>query len=324
MTKIRLLIVGDDLILANELKNQLIGLGYEVVGIEATGDQAVERVSDLASRNKLPDILLIETGLAGVTDPIESAKLIRKKHNCGIIFLTPESSKPAVFSNSFLQKPPAFLYLPADISQARMVIELVYHQQNLESDYRRITEDLKTEVERRKKAEKEAEQHLQEKLKSGKKMDHLLKSHRQMERDLINRELASSSIFISQKNKIIALLRKEMNRHLRKGQSMTKADFAKSLKTIDENVKFENEWYRIKAHFEKIHPGFFDRLRVKFPNLTPNDHKLCALLRMNLSTKEISQILKITTPSTEISRIRLRKKMALPKNLNLVQYICNI
>ncbi|MCK7530686.1 MAG: hypothetical protein MZV63_06400 [Marinilabiliales bacterium] len=46
------------------------------------------------------------------------------------------------------------------------------------------------------------------------------------------------------------------------------------LNTIDENVKFDNDWYRIKAHFEKIHPGFFDRLRQKYPQLTPTDHKL--------------------------------------------------
>jgi len=48
------------------------------------------------------------------------------------------------------------------------------------------------------------------------------------------------------------------------------------------------------------------------------------LLRMNLNTKEISHILKITAPSTEISRIRLRKKLNLPKGTNLTQFICEI
>ena len=145
-----------------------------------------------------------------------------------------------------------------------------------------------------------------------------------MELDLINRELSTSSIFISQKNKIIGLVKKDINRLLKTEKSINKADIARVLKTIDENIKFDNDWYRIKAHFEKIHPGFFERLRQKFPQLTPTDHKLCALLRMNLSTKEISHILKITAPSTEISRIRLRKKLNLDKGINLTQYICNI
>ena len=140
-----------------------------------------------------------------------------------------------------------------------------------------------------------------------------------MELDLINRELATSSIFISQKNKIIGLIKKDINRLLKNEKHITNVEIAKVLKTIDENIKFDNDWYRIKAHFEKIYPEFFDRLREKFPNLTPNDHKLSALLRMNLSTKEISQILKITAPSTEISRIRLRKKFNLPKNINCVR-----
>ena len=142
--------------------------------------------------------------------------------------------------------------------------------------------------------------------------------------DLINRELATSSIFISQKNKIIGLIRKDINRLLKTEKNINKMDIAKVLKTIDENVKFDNDWYRIKAHFEKIYPGFFERLRKKFPQLTPNDHKLCALLRMNLNTKEISHILKITAPSTEISRIRLRKKLGLTKSINLTEYICEV
>ena len=145
-----------------------------------------------------------------------------------------------------------------------------------------------------------------------------------MELDLINRELATSSIFISQKNKIIGLIKKDINRLLRNEKSITNIEISKVLKTIDENIKFDNDWYRIKAHFEKIHTGFFDRLRKKYPQLTPNDHKLCALLRMNLNTKEISHILKITAPSTEISRIRLRKKLELPKGINLTQHICEV
>jgi len=111
---------------------------------------------------------------------------------------------------------------------------------------------------------------------------------------------------------------------MRNDKSITREEIVRILKTIDENVKFENDWYRIKAHFEKIYPGFFDRLRKKFPVLTPNDHKLAALLRMNLSTKEISHILKITAPSTEISRIRLRKKLDIDKSINLTQFICEI
>ena len=320
MGKIKLYIVEDEIIIANDLKNSLIRLGYEVLGIDGKGENAIESIQALTDTNK-PDIVLMDITLAGKMDGIQTAKILSEKHHCGIIFLT-SMGKSETFSKTFPLKPYAYVFKPVDIELLKMSIELSNYQRNLEISQEKAIADLKFEMEQRIKAEKENELRLQEKIKAEHKVNQLHKQKHQMEMDLINRELATSSIFISQKNKIIGLIRKDVNRFMRKGKVITKADFVQILKTIDENVKFENDWYRIKAHFEKIHPGFFDRLRERFPQLTPNDHKLCALLRMNLSTKEISQILKITAPSTEISRIRLRKKLVLPKNVNLVQFIC--
>ena len=321
MGNIKLYIVEDEIIIANDLKNRLTGFGYEVQGIDGKGEKAIEAIDSLAIDGKQPDIIIMDITLAGKLDGIETAKILIDKYQCGIIFLT-SMDKSETFNKTFSIKPYAYVFKPVDIDQLKMAIEISNYQRNLENSQKKAIADLKNEIEQRKKAEKETEMRLQEKIKAEHKVNQLHRQKHQIEMDLINRELATSSIFISQKNKIIGLIRKDVNRYLRKGKSITKSDFVKILKTIDENVKFENDWYRIKAHFEKIHPGFFDRLREKFPQLTPNDHKLCALLRMNLSTKEISQILKITAPSTEISRIRLRKKLVLPKNVNLVQFIC--
>ncbi|HSN50398.1 MAG TPA: response regulator, partial [Bacteroidales bacterium] len=296
---------------------------YEVLGVEAKGENAIATIDKLAAKKKLPDIVIMDIKLAGKMDGIEVASAITKKYTSGIIFLTSMDTNE-VFKQSFSVKPYAYLFKPVDIDQIKVAIEVANYQRNLELTNEKIIVELKHEMEQRKIAEKEKELQMQEKLRNESKMNQLLRQKHMMEMDLINRELATSSIYISQKNKILGLMRKDINRLMRKGKPVTKAEINRILKTIDENVKFENDWYRIKAHFEKIYPEFFDRLREKHPELTPNDHKLCALLRMNLNTKEISQILKITAPSTEISRIRLRKKMELPKNLNLVQFICNI
>ena len=323
MAPISLYIVEDQMILAHDLKDNLTAIGFEVIGIEAKGEVAVKNILALAKANKQPDIVIMDVSLAGKMDGIESAKKITEATNCGIIFLT-ALAKTEVFNKSFFLKPYAYLFKPVDIDQVRVCIEVANYQRNLEITNARIIAELKTEMEERKKAEKEKNQRLQEKLKAEQKINQLNKQNHQMEIDLINRELATSSIFISQKNKIIGLIRKDINRLMRNDKSITREEIVRILKTIDENVKFENDWYRIKAHFEKIYPGFFDRLRKKFPVLTPNDHKLAALLRMNLSTKEISHILKITAPSTEISRIRLRKKLDIDKSINLTQFICEI
>jgi len=323
MAPISLYIVEDEMIIAHDLKNKFSELGYQVYGIDAKGENAIENIANLRETNKEPDIVIMDVKLAGNMDGIETARILTENYNCGIIFLT-SLNKNEVFSKSFSLKPYAYLFKPVDIEQIRAAIEVANYQRNLEITNERIISELKNEIEQRKKAEKERNQRLQERIRAEQKVNQLLKQKHNMELDLINRELATSSIFISQKNKIIGLIKKDMNRLLRKDKPINKAEVARVLKTIDENIKFDNDWYRIKAHFEKIHPGFFDRLRKKFPQLTPNDHKLAALLRMNLATKEISHILKITSPSTEISRIRLRKKLELPKGINLTQFICEI
>jgi AmiR/NasT family two-component response regulator len=323
MAPISLYIVEDELIIAHDLKSKLTTLGYDVLGIDTKGENAIENIANLQETNMEPDIVIMDVRLAGKMDGIEAARILTENYNCGIIFLT-SMNKSEVFTKSFSLKPYAYLFKPVDIDQIRAAIEVANYQRNLEITNERIISELKSEIEQRKKVEKERNLRLQERIRAEQKVNQLLKQKHNMEIDLINRELATSSIFISQKNKIIGLIKKDINRLLKTEKSVTKVEIAKVLKTIDENIKFDNDWYRIKAHFEKIHPGFFDRLRKKFPQLTPNDHKLCALLRMNLNTKEISHILKITAPSTEISRIRLRKKLDLPKGINLTQYICEV
>lgn len=323
MAPISLYIVEDELIIAHDLRAKLSEFGYEIMGIDTKGEHAVENIAAMKENNKEPDIIIMDVRLAGKMDGIEAARILTENYNCGIIFLT-SMNKSEVFSKSFSLKPYAYLFKPVDIDQIRAAIEVANYQRNLEITNERIISELKNEIEHRKKAEKERNQRLQERVKAEQKVNQLLKQKHQMELDLINRELATSSIFISQKNKIIGLIKKDINRLLKVEKNINRNDIAKVLKTIDENIKFDNDWYRIKAHFEKIHPGFFDRLRKKYPQLTPNDHKLCALLRMNLNTKEISHILKITAPSTEISRIRLRKKLDLPKGVNLTQYVCEV
>ncbi len=323
MTKIKLFIVEDELILAHDLKAKLTDLDYEIMGMDTKGESAVETISNLKENNQEPDIVIMDVKLAGSMDGIEAARILTETSNCGIIFLT-SLNRNEVFVKSFSLKPYAYLFKPIDIDQIRAAIEVASYQRNLEITNERIISELKTEIQHRKSAEKEKNQRLQERIRAEQKVNQLLKQKHQMELDLINRELSTSSIFISQKNKIIGLIRKDLNRVLKHGKTIDKKEIAQVLDTIDENIKFDNDWYRIKAHFEKIHQGFFDRLREKHPLLTPTDHKLAALLRMNLATKEISHILKITAPSTEISRIRLRKKLELPKGTNLVQFICNI
>ena len=75
--------------------------------------------------------------------------------------------------------------------------------------------------------------------------------------------------------------------------------------------KKTNIWQQFENEFIKIHPVFFEKLSTDFPSVTSNEKRLCALVKLNLSAKEISLILHIEPGSIEVARTRLRKKFNL-------------
>ena len=83
------------------------------------------------------------------------------------------------------------------------------------------------------------------------------------------------------------------------------------------------DWEKFEIHFDQVHEDFLKKIRKKYPELTPKDLRLCAYLKMNLSSKEIAPILNISVRGVEISRYRLRKKMNLPRDANLNDFMMN-
>jgi DNA-binding CsgD family transcriptional regulator len=73
--------------------------------------------------------------------------------------------------------------------------------------------------------------------------------------------------------------------------------------------------------FDQAHENFFRRLKLAYPDLTPSDFRLCAYLRMNLSSKEIAPLLNISIRGVEEKRYRLRKKLNLTADQNLTDFI---
>jgi tetratricopeptide (TPR) repeat protein len=87
----------------------------------------------------------------------------------------------------------------------------------------------------------------------------------------------------------------------------------------------EKLWNEFEIRFQQVDVGFYKRLQEKFPGLTPNERKLCAFLRLNLSSKEISSITGQSNHSIMVARTRLRKKLELTnKEIGLVEFIALI
>jgi inorganic phosphate transporter, PiT family len=93
---------------------------------------------------------------------------------------------------------------------------------------------------------------------------------------------------------------------------------------IRQKMSFSKEKKEFYTQIEDIHKDFHTKLKTSFPNLTDMDKRLAGLLRLNLSTKEISSLLNISPKSVEISRYRLKKKLKLEKEDNLLKFISNL
>jgi DNA-binding CsgD family transcriptional regulator len=100
-------------------------------------------------------------------------------------------------------------------------------------------------------------------------------------------------------------------------------EFKKLLKILGEDNKIDDNWEHFAHHFDKVHTDFLVVLKNRYPGLTANELKLCAYLRMNLSSKEIAQLMNISIRGVEIGRYRLRKKLGISKDINLFEFLLN-
>ena len=135
-----------------------------------------------------------------------------------------------------------------------------------------------------------------------------------------DKELAGFALYLANKNDSI----QKLSADLEKQKSGIDTENQGLIETVvnDLNQKImAGSWEEFENRFSIIHPGFFKSLKSKHDNLNQNDLKMCSLLRLNLSSKEIASIINITPPSVDVSRSRLRKKLNISPDENLVEYL---
>ena len=133
-----------------------------------------------------------------------------------------------------------------------------------------------------------------------------------------SQELANSTMLIIKKNEFLIELKRELKSQKNQLESRFPDKYYLQLvKKIDENIASHDDWKTFETNFERAHEEFILKLKTGYPKLTPSDLRLCAYLRMNLSSKEIAPLLGISVRGLENHRYRLRKKMGLDVDANL-------
>jgi DNA-binding CsgD family transcriptional regulator len=135
-------------------------------------------------------------------------------------------------------------------------------------------------------------------------------------------ELASTTMHLLQKRDLISKVKEGLtNIKKQGGVEPVPQNYKKLIKVLNEEEHVEDEWQIFATHFDTVHLDFLRLIKKSHPNLTPHELKLCAYLHMNLCSKQIAQHMKISVRGVEIGRYRLRKKLQVPREANLFEFL---
>ncbi|MEE1947198.1 triple tyrosine motif-containing protein [Pedobacter sp. KR3-3] len=190
------------------------------------------------------------------------------------------------------------------------------YEAKLNKDHQLITQKLQAEKEEFLKKEAEATEKQIIKLRTEKLQAELAGK---------NRELANSAMSLVYKNELLQKLSQEITKLKdENGKKLSEDQLRKIQKVIDDGMNDERDWNLFESSFNEAHESFFKKLKANHPDLVPNDLKLCAYLHMNMSSKEMASLLNISLRGVEIRRYRLRKKLDVPHDKNLVEFLMEL
>jgi ligand-binding sensor domain-containing protein/DNA-binding CsgD family transcriptional regulator len=227
----------------------------------------------------------------------------------------------AITTLTFEILPPLYAGKPAMVFYAMLLIVIYYtiryyYRLKLKRHQHEIREKLQRENEDFVRREAAAnEQHI------------VTIKNEQLQADLASksRELANSAMNIVYKNELLQKISDEISNFKDStGKKLSEDQLKKIHKVIDEGMSDDRDWNVFENSFNEAHENFFKKLKHGHPDLVPNDLKLCAYLRMNMSSKEMASLLNISLRGVEIRRYRLRKKLNLEHDKNLVEFLIEL
>lgn len=135
------------------------------------------------------------------------------------------------------------------------------------------------------------------------------------------RELVASALQISRNNETLQQIRDSAQSILKSDPDLMRASIHRLVRNIGNSLQDETAWRRFIEQFRYLHTGFLDALTEKHPDLSPTEIKVCALIKMQIPSKQICSILGIAPRSIENYRYRIRKKLGLLTGQNLSAYL---
>ncbi|WP_118195934.1 ligand-binding sensor domain-containing protein [Albibacterium indicum] len=221
-----------------------------------------------------------------------------------------KGSESEVLSYSFYVLPAWYANTLAYIVYALVLLTVLYYYYKIQK--KKLTA----------KHEKEIYLHQLELDQREKEVVRLRNEKLKADLDFKNRELVSMTMHLVQRGEVLSKIKDKIEEIKKKnGEGAEPTGFKQLMRLVKAAERADDDWENFSIHFNNANEGFFAKLKEKHPDLTSNELKLCAYLRMNLSSKEIAQLMNITLKGVEVGRYRLRKKLGIDSETNLHSYL---
>lgn len=141
--------------------------------------------------------------------------------------------------------------------------------------------------------------------------------------DFQNKELTTNVMYLTRMNELVVIIAEKLKK-LIMTEGSENAQIVRSIIRELEMASNPDNWKEFEIRFQQVNTEFYRKLGDQFPDLTPNELKLCAFLRLNMSTKEISAITNQSQNSIMVARSRLRQKLGISKDDSLVMFLSQL
>lgn len=242
--------------------------------------------------------------------------LVKVRNSYGI------ESKPAVLN--FSVSPPWYRHWLAYLGYLLLAATAVYYIRRAVAAHIRRNKYYETLEQRRLYLEREARIR-QEQYELEKEIERLKNEKLRTSLLTKDKELVNNSLQVVKKNKILnGIIQKMKDIDAERLDEDVKGQLVRLNKSIAKEVSSDKSWKDLEKHIKNVHFEFLKRLKERFPTISPRELDLATYLLMNMSTKEIAEIMNISQGGVELARYRLRKKLGLTKKENLVGFLMQI
>ena len=225
---------------------------------------------------------------------------------------------------SFTITPPWYRHFLAYLFYILCITTIVYYIRERIKNKIRKNKYYETIEQRRLYLEKESKIK-QDQYELEKEIEKLKNDKLQIKILLKDKELVNNTLQVVKKNKILnGIITKLKDINVESFDDSTKFQFTKLNKSIVKEVNTDKSWKDLEKHIKNVHFDFLKRLKEKYPTISPRELDLSTYLLMNMSTKEIAEIMNISSGGVELARYRLRKKLGLTKKENLNGFLMSI